>query len=40
MKFIENYTESEIASQYSVSRQAINKTINKIKKKLSIYYNI
>lgn len=38
LKFIERFTDAEIAEQYNVSRQAINKTINKIKKKLYSYY--
>lgn len=38
LKFIEQYTESEIADIYGISRQAINKKINKIKNILCEYY--
>lgn len=38
IKFIEQYTDAEIAKIYGISRQAVNKRINKIKKKLWEYY--
>ena len=38
LKFIWKYTDNEIAKQYNVSRQAITKTISKIRKKLKNYY--
>lgn len=38
LKFIENYSDMEIAKMFCVTRQAINKTVNIIKKKLKKYY--
>lgn len=38
LKFIEQYTDSEIAKIFGISRQAVNKRINKMKKKLWEYY--
>lgn len=39
LKFIYRYTDKEIAERYGVSRQAINKTVNKLKQKLWVYYS-
>ena len=37
-KFLKMYSDNDIAKIYGVSRQAINKTVKKIKKKLYDYY--
>lgn len=37
-KYIDNKSDSEIASLYKITRQAVNKQVNKLKRKLWYYF--
>jgi hypothetical protein len=40
LKFLRQFSDFEIAKQKGISRQAINKNVNKIKNKLKKYFKV